>query len=108
VLVVAMSVALWILAGAGSRWDDGPGRELAARINGAGSPLIDEVVFRPHTVIDPPEVHVIVRAGVTEAQAEQLWCQVVAPAGGSPFEGNVGASIYDQSGAWLASGASCP
>jgi hypothetical protein len=49
-------------------------------------------------MIDPPEVDVIVQTGVSEAQAERLWCDVVAPAGGSQFEGDLGALIYDDAG----------
>jgi hypothetical protein len=90
-----------------SPWSDEPGRQLAARLQAVGSPLMQEVVFRPQTIIDPPEVHVIVRPGVTEAQAEQLWCEVIAPAGGSRFEGNLGALIYDNSGNWLAANVTC-
>jgi hypothetical protein len=90
-----------------STWSNEPGQQLAARIRAVGSPLISEVVFRPATMIDPPEVHVVVRPGVTEAQAESLWCEVVAPAGGSRFEGELGALIYDDAGNWLASNAVC-
>ena len=46
-----------------SHWSDEPGRQLAGRIRAAGSPLIRQVVFRPQTMIDPPEVHVIVQPG---------------------------------------------
>ncbi|MBA3339443.1 MAG: hypothetical protein H0T54_06830 [Geodermatophilaceae bacterium] len=100
--------ALFFVGLGPSPWSDEPGRQLAARLQGVGSPLIRDVVFRPQTTIDPPEVHVIVQAGVTEAQAEQLWCEVVAPAGGSQFEGELGALIYDDAGNWLASNVTCP
>lgn len=98
---------VWLLLGGGGTWSDDPGRQLADRIRAAGSPLVRDVVFRPQSMIDPPEVHVIVNVGVTEAQAERLWCDVVAPAGGSQFEGNLGALIYDDAGNWLASNAHC-
>jgi hypothetical protein len=100
------AVAIWLVL-SGGPWSDEPGRQLAARIRAAESPLISEVVFRPQTMIDPPEVHVIVQRGVTELQAEQLWCAVVAPAGGSQFEGDLGALIYDDAGNWLASTVTC-
>jgi hypothetical protein len=90
-----------------SPWSDDPGKGLAARLRAVHPPLIETVEFQSHTMIDPPEVHIIVRNGVSEAQAEQLWCEVVAPAGGTPFEGNLGALIYDQEGNWLASTAAC-
>ena len=59
-------------------------------------------------MIDPPEVDVIVQTAVSEAQAERLWCDVVAPAGGSQFTGDLGALIYDDAGNWLALTAICP
>src|SRR4051812_4907243 len=101
VLVAIVAVALR------SPYSDEPGAALAARLGAAHDPLIQAVEFRPATMIDPPEVHVIVRAGVTENQTEQLWCSVVAPAGGSQFEGELGALIYDQQGNWLASNVTC-
>jgi hypothetical protein len=105
-LAIIGGMALLVLSPS-SPWSDEPGRQLAARLQAVGSPLVQEVVFRPQTIIDPPEVHVIVRPGVTEAQAEQLWCEVIAPAGGSRFEGNLGALIYDNSGNWLAANVTC-
>ncbi len=88
-------------------WSNEPGEALAARLRATHNPLIQAVEFRPLTMIDPPEVHVIVGPAVTEDRAEQLWCGVVAPAGGSQFEGNLGALIYDQAGNWLASNVTC-
>jgi hypothetical protein len=90
-----------------SPWSNEPGEALAERIRAANSPLIQTVEFRPLTMIDPPEVHVIVVPSVTEDQADRLWCDVVAPAGGSQFEGNLGALIYDEHGNWLASSVTC-
>jgi hypothetical protein len=107
-LGVAGFAAMWLMFGGVGRWSDDPGRKLADRIRAADSPLVREVVFRQQTIIDPPEVHVIVDAGMTEWQAEQLWCDIVAPAGGSQFEGELGALIYDDAGKWLASGTECP
>jgi hypothetical protein len=101
-------VGMWLLFASSGPWSDEPGRQLAARIQAVGLPIVREVVFRPKTMIDPPEVHVIVQPGVSEAQAEELWCDVVAPAGGSQFEGDLGALIYDDAGNWLASTAICP
>ena len=98
--------AVSLMFGAGP-WSDEPGRALAARLQAAGSPLIREVVFRPQSMIDPPEVHIIVQPGVTESQAERLWCDVIAPAGGSQFEGDLGALMYDDAGNALASSATC-
>ena len=79
-----------------------PAESLASRLEGAGSPLIEKVDFRPQTVIDPPEVRVVVRPGVTDREAQQLWCDLIVPAGGSRFEGNTGTVIVDDAGNWLA------
>jgi hypothetical protein len=105
--LIGLAGMWWLLNGSSGPWSDDPGRQLADRIRVADSPLVREVIFRPQTMIDPPEVHVIVNAGVTEAQAERLWCEVVAPAGGSQFEGDLGALIYDDAGNWLAANAQC-
>jgi hypothetical protein len=99
---------MWLLwGGFGGHWSDDPGRQLADRIRAANSPLVQHVGFQSQTIIDPPEVHVIVKHGVTEAQAEGLWCDVVVPAGGSQFEGDLGALIYDDAGNWLSSRVEC-
>ena len=98
---------VFVWAFGSSPWSNEPGRQLAARLQASGSALIREVVFQPQTIIDPPEVHIIVQPDVTEAQAERLWCEVIAPAGGSQFEGDLGALIYDDRGNWLASTVIC-
>ena len=100
-------LAVISLISATGPWSDDPGRALAARLQAAGSPLIREVVFQPKTMIDPPEVHITVQPGVTEAQAELLWCDVIAPAGGGQFEGNLGAIIFDDAGNRLAGSVTC-
>lgn len=112
ITALAVVVALWVVGAIaiylGSPWSDQPGRELATRLQAVESQLIREVVFRPQTVIDPPEVHVILRPGATERDAELLWCEVIAPAGGSQFEGNTGTLVLDDSGNSLAANVTCP
>ena len=108
-LIASGLIALGVVVFApSSPWSDEPGRALAARLRAAGSPLIESVEFQPQRLIDPPEVHVIVRPGVTEDQAAALWCDVVVPAGGSKFEGDLGTQIHDSEGNWLAEEVNCP
>lgn len=106
-LVGAIAFVAFAAIAFDSPWSNEPGEALAARIRAAGSPLVQRVEFRPLTMIDPPEVHVIVGPGVTAGQVETLWCSVVEPAGGGQFEGNLGALIYDQQGNWLSSNVTC-
>lgn len=111
-LVVAAGIILYAamsLVGQGSPWSDDPGRALASRLEAAGSPIVRDVVFRPKTMIDPPEVDVWLRPGVTEEQAVALWCQIIAPAGGSPFEGDLGAVMWNDAGTeMMAVNPQCP
>ncbi len=84
--------------GRGSPWSNEPGRALASRLEAAGSPIVRDVIFRPKKMIDPPEVDVWLRPGVSAEQAVALWCQTIAPAGGSPFEGDLGAVVWNDAG----------
>jgi hypothetical protein len=100
-LVVGAGVMLFVamsLLMPKSPWSNDPGRALAMRLQAANSPLVREIVFRPQTFIDPPEVDVWLRPGATEAQASALWCEVIAPAGGSPFEGDLGVVVWNDAG----------
>jgi hypothetical protein len=74
------------------------GERLAAVIREADSPHVREVQYREPTSLDPPQVDVWLRAGVTEDQAVALWCEVIAPAGGSPFEGDHGVAVWSAGG----------
>ena len=107
-LVIGGLLVLAVVSVLQSPWSNEPGRALADRLRSAGSPLIESVEFHPQTIIDPPLVDVIVRPGVTEGEAAVLWCDVVVPAGGSKYEGDVGADILDSDENWLAGDADCP
>jgi ABC-type Fe3+-hydroxamate transport system substrate-binding protein len=86
-----------------------PGEQIATRIRAAGSLIVREVIYRPANVLDPPEVIVYLRSGTTEAQARDLWCAVVVPSGGSPFEGDTGVTLWNDSGTTLmAQDVTCP
>jgi hypothetical protein len=74
-----------------------PGERLADHIRTADSPLVCEVFFRDDW-LDGPEVIISLRPGVTEAQAEQLWCEVIEPADGSHFVGDTATTVWDDSG----------
>ena len=60
-----------------------PGQAVAQRIRESNSPAIATVVFRPENMLDPEEVDVWLAPGVSGAVADRLWCDVIAPAGGS-------------------------
>ena len=112
VFVLGAGVILYVAVsflGHGSAWSDEPGRALASRLEAAGSPIVRDVIFRPATMIDPPEVDVWLRPGVSEAQAVALWCQTIAPAGGSPFEGDLGVVVWNDAGTqMMAVNPQCP
>jgi hypothetical protein len=59
-----------------------PEQDVANRIRAAGSPIVRSVVYRPQNILDPAEVVIDLVQGTTQDQAQQLWCEVVAPAGG--------------------------
>lgn len=99
VQVAAVAVAvLWVTACSANRFDSRVGEQLAADIRAANSPIVRDVVYRSATMIDPPEVDVWLRPGATEEQAVSLWCEVIAPAGGSAFEGERGVVVWDDAG----------
>jgi hypothetical protein len=67
------------------------------------------VIYEPANFLDPPQVIVYLRWGVTEAQAEDLWCRVVVPAGGSAIEGDRGVTLWNDLGTMeMATGTACP
>lgn len=81
---------------------------MAERLRAANSPLVDHVVFRPGSGIDPPEVNVWLAQGVTDEAAGQLWCDVVVPAGGTR-QGDTAVVMYDITGTTtLGDNADCP
>lgn len=110
-LVVLVIGGLWLLSGVllivvgsgGSR----AGETVAERIRGVGSPLVREVVFRPQNLPDPPEVNVWLKPGVSESDADDLWCDVIVPAGGTA-DGDTAVVIWNDSGtAIMAADATC-
>jgi hypothetical protein len=57
--------------------------QLANGIRAADSPIVREVTVRSANVLDPARIYVRLVAGTTEAQADELWCDVIASAGDS-------------------------
>jgi hypothetical protein len=101
-------VASALVAVATGACSPSPGQAVAERIQAAGSPLVGKVVFRPANFLDPPETDVWLKPGVSEADAEVLWCEVVVPAGGAAEEGDVGVVIWNDAGTqMMATGATC-
>ena len=79
-IIVAGAVSL-LVAGCGLA--PGPGAVIAERIRAANSPIVREVVFSPHDWVagNPEEITVYLVREVTDAQAQDLWCNVMIPAG---------------------------
>ena len=79
-LVVAGALSLLV---AGCGLIPGPGAGIAERIRAANSPIIREVEFSPASpVVDTGEyIFVFLNDDATDAQALDLWCTVVIPAG---------------------------
>lgn len=75
-----------------------PSEALATRLREAGSPLVGQVVYRPANFLDPAEVDVWLKLGTTADQANELWCQVIEPAGGSHVEGDTGVVVWNYAG----------
>jgi len=60
----------------------GPGQGVADAIRAAHSPIVQEVLFYPANAFGRhEEIEVYVVDGTTEAQALDLWCSVIVPAG---------------------------
>jgi hypothetical protein len=66
----------------------GPGQGVVDAIRAAKSPIVREVVFSPANpaVGRHEEIYVLVVEGTTPAQALDLWCSVVLPAGAARLE----------------------
>lgn len=78
-----------------------PGEQIANRIRAAGSPVVREVIFRPANLLDPASIDVWLIPGAPEAQAEAVWCEVIAPAGGSAYDEGGGVAVWNDSGTEL-------
>jgi hypothetical protein len=83
---------------------------VATRIRAAQSDLVLKVNYRPEDFIDPAVVDVYLRPGTTKAQALEVWCGVVLPAGGEDLEGGGKAvSLWDAGGnTFMTPEADCP
>jgi hypothetical protein len=89
------ALAALLLAGCASD----AGEHVADRIRAANATLVRDVIYRPANLLDPSEIIVHLRPGATEPQAEQLWCDVVAPAGTESHYSDV--SVWNDSGTVL-------
>lgn len=74
----------------------GQAKDVAERIRGSGSEVVDSVIYNRENWLDPASVDVYLRAGTTDEQASNFWCTVVVPAGGT--EDFVFLSYRDETG----------
>jgi hypothetical protein len=77
-LVVVLGMSSTLLTGCA-----GPGQSIADRIRAANSPIVREVVLSPANFWEGSgdAVYVYLKEEATEAEALDLWCRVVLPAG---------------------------
>jgi hypothetical protein len=92
------ALALTVVAGCASD----PGARVADRIRAANSGAVQEVVYQPRNILDPAEIDVFLRPGVTVAETDRLWCKVIEPAGGSDIEGATGVAVWNDVGSMTA------
>jgi hypothetical protein len=105
----ALAMGLILAAGSASSCTSSAGGEaVAARIRQSNAPAIGKVVFRRQSMIDPEEIDVWLAPGVSEADAERLWCEVIVPAGGSLGVEHVVVVWNDTGTALMAMNPSCP
>ena len=89
------------------------GEEVSSRIRAANSPVVREVTFYDDW-FDGTQVLVHLQPGVTEAQAQRLWCEVIAPAGGidgptgSTDDGKTYVTVLDANDEWVSAPTACP
>ncbi len=85
-----------------------PGEAVAASIRQSNSPAIGKVVFRAQNMLDPEEIDVWLAPGVSEAEAERLWCEVIVPRGGSQYGEHV-VVVWNATGMdMMATNPTCP
>ena len=81
--LLGVLAALLLVAGCGLI--PGPGADIAARIRAANSPIVREVEFYPASAGlaegGPETIDVYLIDAPTDAQALDLWCNVIVPAG---------------------------
>jgi hypothetical protein len=79
----------------------GPSRDpaaVAAAIQAANDPQIQEVRFSPPNFLDDATISVMLVPGASESDATRIWCDVVVPAGGSHDYDPVAVEIYNREG----------
>ncbi len=78
----------------------GPGAGIADKIRAANSPIVREVRFVPANPLEGSEEYIVVYVidEATDAQALDLWCTVVIPAGAEqmPFPPGVQLSTFGE------------
>ena len=95
VKILAVATVLVVVAGCAPQRD----QVVVDRLNAAKSPLVRDVFYRPGGFLDDAEIIVYLRAGVTDTQAREFWCQVVVPAGGTEFDSGPSAvTVWNDSG----------
>ena len=60
-------------------YDQRDGSGIASNINGAKSPIIDDVWYHPGNYTDPATVNIQLRAGATPDEARAFICEVAMP-----------------------------
>jgi hypothetical protein len=104
----ALGLGLVLIAGAACSCASPAGEAVAASIRQSNAPAIGKVVFRAQNMLDPEEIDVWLAPGVSEADAERLWCEVIVPAGGSQ-EGDHVVVVWNDTGtAMMATNPTCP
>jgi hypothetical protein len=83
--IVCLVLVVGATASCGRNLPVSQGEAVAERIRDSGSPLLERVDFRPGNLLDDLEVVVWLRSDVTQQQADEFWCEVVLPAGGSDW-----------------------
>jgi hypothetical protein len=69
-----------------------PGAPVAEKIKAANSPIVREVRYSPATFgasVSQDSLIVVLVDGATDAQAIDLWCTVILPAGGDQLPSGV-------------------
>jgi hypothetical protein len=104
----ALGLGLVLAVGSVSSCAPSPGEALAASIRQSNSPAIGKVVFRAQNMLDPEEIDVWLAPGVSEAEAERLWCEVIVPRGGSQYGDHVVVVWNDTGMDMMATNPTCP
>jgi hypothetical protein len=97
---LARAVALALVIVGCSSPASSAGQAVVDRIRGANHPVVERVEYRAESADDPAEIRVLVRSGTTDDQANEFWCDVVEPAGGSDARvpGTFPVTVWDSTG----------